>query len=145
VRGCGGRLLREALEGAVETSTSTERKIIHQRENHVKDGIGHVISIFDSSVKSQKPEQRVGLKGLHAPNSESQWEAKNSSAVQIVGEPTVAVIYHLRRLKPEIMRIKSGSKRSGDEVLGSLSSLRVGCLSLVGGAYVVITPHLLEV
>jgi hypothetical protein len=71
------------------------------RENHVRDGIGHVISIFDGSVKSQKPEQRVGLEAF-MPNFWTMVEANILLTIKISG-PTGAVIYRPRRMEPEVM------------------------------------------
>jgi hypothetical protein len=68
----------------------------------VRDGIGHIISIFDGSVKSQKPEQRVGLEAS-MPKLWTIVEAKIPLPTKIWG-PTGAVIYHLRWVKPEIMK-----------------------------------------
>jgi hypothetical protein len=85
----------------------------------VRDGIGRIISIFDGSVKSQKPEQRVGLKAS-MPKLWTIAEAKTLLQIKICG-PTVAVIYRLRRVKPEIMRNKEWFEEAA-------ASFRAHCL-----------------
>ena len=96
------------------------------------------------SVKSQKPEQRVGLEAS-MPKLWAIVEAKILLPIKICG-PTGVVIYGLRRVKLEIMRNKGWFEEAA-------ASFRAHCLpwvvilSRLEGAYVVMVvaaPHLIE-
>jgi hypothetical protein len=115
------------------------------RENHVRDGIGHVISIFDGSVKSQKPEQRVGLEAF-MPKLLTVVEAKHSFADQNFRTYRRSNLSSKKGGARNYGGIKSGMKRRLQ--VFALICLPWGCvLSLVEGAYVVMVvaaPHLVE-